>query len=479
MKVFIGYVAKGGLRRDVLDFTFVIAGGKEDELPERALACVRYVHPRVMDAVVSPSFLIPARNTSMDDFSVANQDGPYQPESSASLYLRLFVTDPLVATMTPLARALAPSPRRPSDAVLSLEKEEKAALNESYARVMSTTDALEEAVNEVVRILDTVDIPVRKEQLVPTKSKLLSLEEQTGLSIELPNDSANAVVKVPILSRVSRDDILRYFIGAACSHKSTVVRLVDSASWHGVTFPLDTAVCRIELQNGQFFGQGHDKEGHPVFYFRNMCLGPWRRDENAVITAVLHRLERAVSKLSAKDPRVKCTLVVLLGKPFRKKAKKDDDEDMVVEEEGHNGGEQHEVSVGADHEQEAEHDGDDKSMGVTDNPRIDPTEQYYVHTSKRVVRRLISLVMQHYPERLHKAYVVVGYGNKTYTRTAVGGTMRLSKYILHSQRTREKVKFLIRYNDLREYISSDQLVTIAGGDARIHGDVFECKWHSL
>jgi hypothetical protein len=137
------------------------------------------------------------------------------------------------------------------------------------------------------------------------------------------------LMQVSILRRINRSDIRRYFVAADCVLKNTAVRIVESAAWRGLTFPIDTRTCRIELQNGIFFQCGKDLEGNPVYYFQNTLIGPWRKDEDAVIAAVLyrlaavlHRLETSLNEFAREDPEVKCTLIVSMGKPFRRDKKK-------------------------------------------------------------------------------------------------------------------------------------------------------------
>jgi hypothetical protein len=108
------------------------------------------------------------------------------------------------------------------------------------------------------------------------------------------------------------------------------------------------------------------------------------------------------------------------------------------------------------------------------NPRIDSEEHWHAHTNEAVVKRLLKIALSHYPERLHKALVVVGHGNTKYTRTAIGGAFTLSK-LVDSPRTREKVKFLARYSDLQQYVSRQELVTIVGGTAHVQASAFQCR----
>ena len=94
-----------------------------------------------------------------------------------------------------------------------------------------------------------------------------------------------------LLLLITRGEVRRHYVASGCNMKKAAIRIVETAAWRGQTFPIDQRICRIELQSGQFFQQGSDFAGRPVFYFRNMGLGPWRKDCNASVAAVLHRLE--------------------------------------------------------------------------------------------------------------------------------------------------------------------------------------------
>jgi hypothetical protein len=294
-----------------------------------------------------------------------------------------------------------------------------------------------------------------------------------------------------ILRMVSREDMKRYFIASDCSLRIAAVRLIESCIWRETTFPIDIRTCRIELQNGQFFQQGKDKNNNPVFYFRNTCLGPWRKDEDAVISAVLHRLEGCLNKLTKDEPNVQCTLIVVMGKPYKKtkRKKKEKSTDGSRKEKSKSASDEISTRVeqstiastavttltGTQGDQESG-DEDDESATEEDvedsseiydvvnqnNPRVYRDEQWHSHTNRNVVDQLLVLVMKHYPERLSKALIVLGHGNKQYVRSAVGGVLALPAMI-PSSRTREKIVFLTRYRDLQNYVDDSQLLTFVGG----------------
>ena len=288
---------------------------------------------------------------------------------------------------------------------------------------------------------------------------------------------------------MSRFDISRFLVASSCNPKEALSRIVESALWRGTNLPIDVRTCRIELQAGQFFHQGFDLDGNPVFYFRNMCLGPWRKDEDALIAAVLHRLESTLERMVSKNPLVQCTLIVLCGKPHSRAINRDVDESNKNSTDGQSTiastamstltgtVEANEGSVDQNND-----DMDDDNVLLADNenneqrsnPRMFFDEQWNIHTSKSVIERLVNLLMTHYPERLARALVVVGHGNKKYALTAIGGVFFLTGMV-PSTKTRDKVRFLTRYRDLQSYVHRAQLVTLVGGTQVVDTGHYECR----
>jgi hypothetical protein len=492
-RILITYMEEGGLARDAVDFTYVLAGETEDELPERALATCRKVYFSG-DTVALPVSHSMSHEAAMTRYVVAASSRASLVTSSIGLYFRIFVTDPAIAALSPITRR---SLRRGNSALDTPKPGRRNELAKSpgidnECDVVTSNDPFEKAVNELLEILEDVTVPVRKSQmprLHAAPSPLLVTNTSTTLDTApiLRDD----LMQVSILRRINRSDIRRYFVATNCVLKDTAVRIVESAAWRGLTFPIEMRTCRIELQNGQFFQQGRDLEGNPVYYFQNTLLGPWRKDEDAVIASVLHRLETSLNEFARVNPEVKCTLIVSMGKPVREKRKKQKVESGgsatgEASEEPENGitevstPEEEGVEVALEDDGETvEYEEDSSLMGLTTtpaahNPRIHSDEQWYTHTSKQLIRRMIDIITTHYPERLSKALVVVGKGNAAYTRTAVGGMLALPQ-VLSRQRTREKVKFLIRYADLQEYVAKDELSVLVGGTATVDPSVFECR----
>lgn len=240
------------------------------------------------------------------------------------------------------------------------------------------------------------------------------------------------------------NDIKRHYIAADRDLKEAAIRITKCAAFRGLTFPIDTRECRVELSSGQFFQKGVDKEGDPVFYFRNFCQGLWRKDLDASILAVLHTLESSFVKLSRLNSNFKCTLVVLMGKPLDSKI----DNTMGTSD-----------SMTAPTDEDAENI-DNNASAENSSQKItlkrDPNNEFHVHTNFKFVQRLLDVVLQNYPERLKSALVIPSGGWEK-----ILGTHGLRRYI-NSSRTRSKVTILSEERDLEEFISRAELIDVAG-----------------
>jgi Divergent CRAL/TRIO domain len=494
-RILISYLEQKSLGDDIVDLTFKLAGDSDDELPERPLGTARFVHCQPSAYPLSAGFIAPQYQNIQSH--LATFGGRATQRDPISLYLRVFMTDPLHAAMDAVARQvgslklssfISAVPSIPLSPVFSQAASSQGRKTSERASVLASIDPFEKAINELVEILTDVRVPVRMES--PNSDSTYG-SSTNAPSVDVVIRARGDIQQVPVLERVSRSDILRFFIASQCGLKKTAVRIVESTAWRGLTFPVDTRMCRLELHNGQFFQQGVDKANHPIFYFRNTCLGPWRKNEDALIAAVLHRLEASLQIFEQDQPGTRCTLIVLMGRPYRKTKSPQNYPDeshshSIVNENSVSfiGQEDDDCSQGleseldddmesSDEEDEGEVAVLDKKKVLSNNPRISPSEHWHTHTSKTVVKRLIDLVLTHYPERLHRALVITGYGDTSYSRTFVGGLFALSS-LVNSSKTREKVKFLRRYKDLREYVGKEELVTLVGGSAKVEPKVFEC-----
>ena len=229
-------------------------------------------------------------------------------------------------------------------------------------------------------------------------------------------------------------------------------------------------------------------------------------NEDAVVAAVLHRLERAMNYLQEEQtPKsVRITFVVLMGKPLIRKRKKkrhrrsqesgtesDDDNETRDEQSSTAQDTAGSITTGTDDESSnktsasttteqqsasssAKTNGNGTLGRIGVNPRVAHPEEYSVHSTPALLRRLVRLMMDHYPERLYKVIIAPGkrrgYG---YFGTAVGAQLAIHNNIT-SARTRSKCFILHRLRELREYIDKEELITIAGGYAPILPSAYEC-----
>lgn len=531
-RIILSYVERN-LGKDVLDFSYVLAGEREDELPERVLTSNRFVHVEPRDVALSVKHTFKCTRASkryVESMDTTETMSDRDREWSNRL-VQIFFIDPLVAAISPLSPQAKTTKARGGRARPLVRSRQ-----ESIATIQSR-DPFQNAVNELIEILEAVKVPIRKVQ-VDSCEPCVRLNTSAADSA-IDGNMQDGLAHVSVLTRLSREDILRYFIASNCNLKRAAVRIVESASWRGLTFPIDTRICRVELQNGQFFQQGVDLKGHPVFYFRHTCLGPWRKNENAVIAAILHRLESSLKELAKSNPLVQCTFIVLMGGPFRRKKKKNEIadsenpkecEETKEETAGQSASEStpapptsgngdsdsstspkrprvlfaqsnseyeydadeveevelEEVEFEDEHEEtddESDEEGDndkdvEDAQAQINNPRISEDEKYYSHANKRMICRLIDVLLAHYPERLYRGLIVIGKGSKAFPRTAVGGIWGLLK-VVDSRRTRDKIRFLSRYGELQSYVSKRELVSLVGGTSPIDKAVFECRKQSF
>lgn len=203
-----------------------------------------------------------------------------------------------------------------------------------------------------------------------------------------------------------------------------------------------------------------------------------------MIQAVLHRLETRLLVLKRKKADVKITLVVLLGRSLVEKKKhrktktqKNDDETKITSDSTEEGNAPQE-DEGTEEVNDTVAFGDEETFwnpfraGV--NPRLQRSEDFHVHTNQALIKTLIHTLLEHYPERLHKAIFVPGksrgYG---YWKTALGVQLAIRNSIV-SVRTRSKCFILHRACELKEFIHPSEIVTIAGGEAPLQEGAFEC-----
>jgi hypothetical protein len=201
-------------------------------------------------------------------------------------------------------------------------------------------------------------------------------------------------------------------------------------------------------------------EGNPVLYFNSMCPGPWRMDVDAQVLAVLHILESSISYWSKSRAFVQFTLVVLIGKmedsnkEVRKASRAQSAEDIVEESK-------------APVEDDVNSIADQSTVIVQSkitqgffNRRIDAGEEWRVHGSFDLAQRLVNLAERHYPERFFQCLVVA---------RGTWGSRKVDKFLSHNlvsyPRLRARISVLRSEANLLRFISAEELVEIAGGNA--------------
>jgi len=463
MRVLYQRLEEGGLSASIVDFTFVMEGHEGDELPERALCTIRLVHLDALKVALPPYY--------------SASHGPVEDEESTLDDTERSALSPL----TPLINTFMASTRNLADTLMARSptdgSESRPVLGtprkSNLARPTASRDPFQAGVEALRDILRGVTVPVRRENVSSDDSTTVENDDDTQDGE--PSVGARDLVNVPVLSRTSTSDLRRYFRATGCDLKEAAVRIVESTAWRGVTFPVDTRKCRVELQSGQFFQQGYDVDGDPVFYFQNMLMGPWRGNVDASVLALLHRLESSLDRLSEENSDIKCTVIALIGKPFKrisKKKKRKDDADASESSaaESKDGAED---SVQSTAPSVAAHTIDKNSWNpfrIGANPRVYPEEDFHVHSNVVMFERLAELLSAHYPERLKRLILVPGQGRSI---TYMNSTFAMRK-LIPSSRTRAKVVHLNRASELPKYVEDNELATLTGGWVEVDPEAFEC-----
>ena len=454
----------GAVSKNILDFTFLLEGEQDDELPERALGTIRLVHVESNDVALPISFSSLRRHVQSESQNEGDVARPTQFRIADVVTetlqdLLTIMGTPLRAVSNPL-KTSADNISDGSDAEQVKSEEFDDALN-----YVDSTDPFELAANEITGILSSVIIPVRKAHLEENR-------EEDNFNATSTVGGKEDMVSLPVLELVGRNDIKRFYRACNCDLKVSAVRIVETAAWRGMTFPIDRRKCRIELQNGQFFQQGFDLKGNPVYYFRNMCLGPWRKDVNAVIASVLHRFDTSLQEFAKTNEAVRCTAIILMGRPYGG-AQRNTADSTGDKNKGTESNQENEES-----KENNEDDGSTTSMSqgqsmLVSNPRIASGETWQIHTNRTLILRLTQLLSDHYPERLANILLVRGIGKNSYYATNFKARA-IVRSLLPSAETRSKVKIISNPSDLHDFVAESELATIVGGTAPIHSSVFEC-----
>ena len=479
MKTLFNTLEVDALKHCVFDASLVLEGQNADELPERVLGTIRLVHMNVMDSSLSPSY------SATGEIAAHTNEGDPSATLRGSSWLLQGLTQ---STMNIFGMG---SPQRDSGSIgLSDQGQDEATASSQNA------DPYKRDLDALTEILDGVVVPMRKVNLrgsgwsarkgATTGNNLIgAIEQRTGskdLRSRTPRTadgfkiSEDELENVPVLQTCSRNDLTRFYLACYGNLSTAAVRVVESAAWRGLTFPIDTKACRIELRSNQIVHFGEDIEGNPVFYFRNVCLGPWRKDVDASLLAVLHRVETAIKTLSASNPSVKCTIVILMGKPMLEDPAKhrssvtDQEGDVIdsvepnVQDDSCDTEEQR--VDGGDNSREKKEEAKRNPYALGSDPRIDLNEKYFVHTNPALIQRIVCTLSAHYPERLAKCLIVPSSG----LEKTIGG-LSLRTYVT-SLRTRTRITILDSRRELKDYISEENLLAFAGGKAVLPPEFF-------
>ncbi|MGK3744177.1 MAG: hypothetical protein ACI90V_011037 [Bacillariaceae sp.] len=511
-----------------VDFTFVIEGEKNDELPERALSTLRIVRVNPIKVAKDPrpylSIPLP-HHCDGDDDDVSYIDRTVRSSNTALHVIEDVVQDAVQFSLQSM-KSIADLGVSTLPAVLSPRKKKKdgdevegrlLVITEENEMGVDTTissghlerhggeiDPVEKSIDWVIEILRTVMVPSRHlpaENFDPLSSSKRVPEEieETGLVV---------MIQISALQMFDRNDIGRYIQNNNFEIKIAAEKLVETAAWRGRTFPIDKRRCRIELQNGQFFQQGVDRENNPVYYFRNLCRGPWRGDEEATILAILYRLDKSLNELSMTNPNTKATIIVLMGHSKRRAKKKKRESIKKGGDSGENksknsttnGDKTDAEGINSKDDDEYElDDGDDAESATaaelpvavakqldlptgseikvnTGNPRVSPDEKWTCHTSKEMMHHLFEILLQHYPGRLSKILMVKGRGKNHYYIDQIQGKWIMKNLLKNSyQDVIDKVKFVSKTSELTPFVPVEQLLAIVGGAASIDQSAYEFR----
>ena len=328
-----------------VDFTFVLEGEKEEELPERALASIRFVHVDTLSVALPASYSAKKPEVQSEEEEIVLASATQVSEEGAE---ETKEEETIKARQMQCHHVSQASPEHSANKTALQDKREEYE-NKEEEEEATKEDPIQVELDTLREILEGVTVPVRRANTYLVRPEFIrsnsDAAEEYVQESNLEHDDIKEVlasenddrphkkpkaqhedqskplydtVNIHVLDILTQPDLRRFYLANDNNLKTAAVRLVKSAAWRGITFPIDTRVCRVELQSGQFFQHGRDKTGQLVFYFRNMCLGPWRKDVDATILAVLHRLEISMEELQRHNPNMRCTLIVLMGKPIDK-----------------------------------------------------------------------------------------------------------------------------------------------------------------
>lgn len=446
----------------VLDFTLVLEGEQEDELPERALCTTRMVRVDTDAVAVLPLGYEEDKATLIESTEESNL-----PPESLQLWTQRVATEFVTAVRSNLTM---PGWQKHSGEIMpdhpSTTSNETSPKNDQSSITTKRTDMINTAINEMLALLEGTNVPVKSDSIY---AKFALRDDMMESSIVVPE----GMVLVPVKNMVTRDELKLFAISTYCNVKRAVLRIVQTAAWRGRTFPIDIRSCRIELQSGQFFHQGNDRTGHPVFYFTTMCRGPWRRNADATLSAGLHRFETMMRNISLTKQEARCTIVILLGRPKvvnkskESRTKASDEESIGTQEDtGENGTTVQSVEGNESGNKTTE------TCNILSNPRVSLEEPWQLHSTRELVEGFLSSVLLHYPQRTHMVLLVKGQGPNIFYKTKVAAIRAMNRTVDISDIS-AGLKFLSSASKLKNYIDESQLPGVVGGPATVIKDAFE------
>jgi hypothetical protein len=180
---------------NVIDFSFVLKGLSQEELPERALATVR-----ICQYLPSVDALPPPKPPMIEKITNSSNVTSFSSDYSNS------AIESSVLTMQRLREQL-----------------DNFSHDELILKYRGECEAL-------VDILSGV--------LIPTK---------TLSKTALHHSEEYLMVEVPVLNGLNAYDLIRYLFASEFDLKAAAVKIVESAAWRGVTFPVDKRACRVSI----------------------------------------------------------------------------------------------------------------------------------------------------------------------------------------------------------------------------------------
>jgi CRAL/TRIO domain len=177
----------------------------------------------------------------------------------------------------------------------------------------------------------------------------------------------------------------------------------------------------------------------------------------------VHLFDTALSTLTRINPCARVTLNFLLGKPLcggpvGKSAQHNQQEDASVQ-----GTADSTLTLPGTGLVTIDTSHKTKLVEGSWNPRVREDELWYPHTNDQVVQKLIAIVRNHYPERLHRVLLVAGSGFR-FARTALGRNLAIRR-ALPDTKLRSRVVYIARYKDIHKFVEPTKIPAFAGGTA--------------